>query len=654
MKVGVIGSGAIGPDLAYGFVSALANEKDSYVVLHDIKESALESGMNRIKKYVKKGLLRGKISARQAASIESKLRASLDINSLKDCDYVLEAATEDLKIKKIILNQLEDIVSKDCLIGFATSGIPRRQIVAETRHPERCFVNHPFYPAWRALPIEIVLSEDAALGEKMIKIMKRLGKVPVITADVECFAADDIFCNYCSEAARLVEEGIASPAQIDEIVNNAIGGGGPLNVLDLTRGNLLTAKCQILMRDAETGGKWFTPPEILYTQGDKLWHESRQSPAPYSEETKTTVLNRILAVLLSRTLFVLEKGICDATNLNWLTRMALGFRKGLLQLAQEMGKEEVYRLCREFGHTDGGFYIPLSVQGDNDIPAFYQNIVVERQSDIATVTIYRPEVKNALNTQTIAELEQAFGSLKNDKNLKGVVLTGFEGALVGADIGDLSKLKTQEQGEATCHRGQALLNEIAAFDKPVVAAVNGPIMGGGAEISMACHERVVGPNLLLSQPEVNLGLIPGYGGSQRLPRIISLENALEMLRTGKSINAKTAHEWGWASELTTSYLETAREQIEKHHRGEKLISPLDPSPMQLPESFPPVSIGHRSRKIDAILLDVLRRGLTQNLSDGLKLEAQGVGRAVVTVDFDIGIKNFFQNGPRVPAVFLHE
>ena len=112
MKVGVIGSGAIGPDLAYGFVSALANEKDSYVVLHDIKESALESGMNRIKKYIKKGLLRGKISARQAASIESKLRASLDINAMKDCDYVLEAATEELTIKKKILQQLGHVLTE--------------------------------------------------------------------------------------------------------------------------------------------------------------------------------------------------------------------------------------------------------------------------------------------------------------------------------------------------------------------------------------------------------------------------------------------------------------------------------------------------------------------------------------------------------------
>ena len=117
---------------------------------------------------------------------------------------MLEAATEQLPIKRVILGQLEGVVRPDCLIGFATSGIPRHHIANEARHPERCFVNHPFFPAWRSLPVEIVGSEDEALTAKMFEVMTRLGKVPVRTADVECFAADDIFCNYISEAARIV------------------------------------------------------------------------------------------------------------------------------------------------------------------------------------------------------------------------------------------------------------------------------------------------------------------------------------------------------------------------------------------------------------------------------------------------------------------
>ena len=245
--------------------------------------------------------------------------------------------------------------------------------------------------------------------------------------------------------------------------------------------------------------------------------------------------------------------------------------------------------------------------------------------------------------------------LKSNDAVSGIILTAFDGALVGADIGDLSKIKTQEEGETMCAKGQALFNDIEDFPKPVVAALNGPTMGGGAELSMSCHARVVGSKLLLSQPEVNLGLIPGYGGSQRLPRLIDLDKALHMLRTGAGIGAKKAVDWGWASVFAKeSVLEAAHALLLQHRNDPSCIQRIDQSPMTLPESFTAIDIGHRSRVIDAILLDVMRRGLASHLRDGLKLEAQGVGRAVVTIDFDIGIKNFFQNGPRVPAVFLHE
>ncbi len=193
MIVGVIGSGSIGPDLAYGFVSALASDSGSRVLLHDINPEALETGLARIQGYVKKGVDRGKLSPKAAAAISGKLTTTLDLNDLAECDYVLEAATEDLAIKKIILNNLEKVVRPDCLIGFATSGLPRTMIAAETQHPDRCFVNHPFFPAWRAMPMEVVLSDNTEYSEKMMETLKRLGKVPVETADVACFAADDIF-----------------------------------------------------------------------------------------------------------------------------------------------------------------------------------------------------------------------------------------------------------------------------------------------------------------------------------------------------------------------------------------------------------------------------------------------------------------------------
>ena len=370
MIVGVIGSGAIGPDLAYGFLTALAREPGSKVFLVDIKQEALDAGVARIHGYVQKGVSRGKIAESAAKAITGALVPTRELTDLAACDYVLEAASEDLEVKRRILASLEKIVRDDCLIGFATSGLPRREIAKEAAHPARCFVNHPFFPAWRALPIEIVQSGDAALGARMIATIEKLGKVPIVTADVECFAADDIFCNYISEAARIFEEGLATPAQVDAIVNKAIGGGGPFNVMDLTKGNLLTHKCQVLMQKAKTGTPWFAPPAILTKQGDAPWHDRKnRGDATHDAALAEKVMDRILAVLLARTYFVVEENIATATDTNWLTRMALGFTKGILEVGEELGAARVRELCVRYAETHPGFVVPKMVT-EQKLPSF--------------------------------------------------------------------------------------------------------------------------------------------------------------------------------------------------------------------------------------------------------------------------------------------
>ncbi len=655
MIVGVIGSGSIGPDLAYGFISALAKMGGGKVYLLDIKQEALDAGIKRIEGYIKKGLDRGKLSPKIAKIAGEGICPTTDIKDLAECEYVLEAATEDLKIKKSILKGLEDVVKPDCLIGFATSGLPRAQIVVDTKHPERCFVNHPFFPAWRSAPIEVVLSGNDTYGTRMIETLETLGKVPIETADVACFAADDIFCNYCAEAARIFVDGVATPAQVDTIVNNAVGGGGPFNVMDLTRGNLLNVHCLELMRDAPTGSEWFDPPAIFTEQANTPWHDRKNPGDPaHDEALANEVTDRILAVLLARTYFVADNGICHPRELNWMTRNALGFSMGLLDLAEVLGADKVHEIVTKYAATNPGFEVPDSIL-QKDLTVFYRNIAVEQEDGIATVTVRRPEVMNALNEQTLEELKAEFTALAADDEVKGIVLTSFDGSFAGADIMELAALKTPAAAAEKCLHGQAILAQIAAMTKPVVIALNGPVLGGGAELSMACHARVVGPGLMLGQPEVNLGIVPGYGGTQRLPRLIGVERGIDLLRTGRPVFAKHACEWGWATgEPTADFVGAAKALVRKHISGEIALGPVDPAPVSVPKEFPALDIGHHSLAIDAVLVDIIRDGLSKPLADGLKVEAEGFARCKETVDYSIGMTNFIMNGPRVPAVFMHE
>jgi enoyl-CoA hydratase/3-hydroxyacyl-CoA dehydrogenase len=654
MNVGVIGSGSIGPDLAYGFLTAIAKGGGT-VLLHDIRREALDAGVARIEKYMEKALARGKLAPKDAEAMRKRLVPTLELEQLARCEYVLEAATENLETKRAILKNVERVVSPDCLLGFATSGLPRAQIVLGARRPERCFVNHPFYPAWRALPIEVVPSGDDALGRRMLALLRTLGKVPIVTSDVACFAADDIFVNYCAEAARLLEEGLATPAQIDQVVDEAVGGGGPFLVMDLTRGTPLNVHCLALMRAAPTGSAWFEPPAVFLTQGVKPWHEpGMPTRAACPPEVARQIRDRVLAVLLARTYFVADNGICAPSDLDWLTRNALGFRTGLLDLAERLGPAEVRRVCTEYAARHPGFEVPRSVR-EGKLARFARSVVVERDGDLAVVTVRRPEVRNALSAPTMRELDEAFAVLGADAGVRGIVLTSFDGAIAGADISELAALPDAATCEAFSAAGQAVLDRIAASTKPVVAALDGPVLGGGAELSMACHARVVGPQLVLGQPEVNLGIIPGYGGTQRLPRLVGVERASELLRTGRTLTAQEACAWGWATGAPADdVVAAAKALLRDHLAGRTRLAPVDPAPLPALERLPPVELGHRSLAIDELVVAVMREGLALPLREGLRVEARGFGRCKATVDMDIGMKNFIQNGPRVPAAFLHE
>jgi enoyl-CoA hydratase/3-hydroxyacyl-CoA dehydrogenase len=654
MIVGVIGSGAIGPDLAYGFLTALAREPGSKVFLVDVKQEALDAGVKRIAGYLEKGVSRGKLAPALARTISAALVPTLELGALAPCDYVLEAASEDLAVKRAILQKLEEVVRPDCLVGFATSGLPRAQIAGSAKYPERCFVNHPFYPAWRSLPIEVVASDDAALTARMVHTIEALGRVPIMTRDVECFAADDVFCNYISEAARIVEAGLATPAQVDAIVHDAIGGGGPFQVMDLTKGNLLVVKCQKLMQAAKTGTPWLAPPAILERQGDRPWHD-RKAPtsSSYDAALRDLVLGRVLAVLFARTYFLLEHEVCDPLETNWLMRMALGFTKGTMELAEEHGAARVRELCLAYAKEHEGFVVPGMIARGELVP-FRRTVKVERDGRVGVVRIFRPEAKNALSKATLVELDGAIGELLADASVDGVVLTSHDGSIAGADIHELAALPDAAACEATCLSSHGIFERIAKAPKPIVAAVDGPLLGGGAELSMACHARVVGRRLVLGQPEVNLGILPGYGGTQRLPRLIGVERAAELIRTARSVGAQEALEWGFARVVADEPLAAAKALVAAHVAGEVRLEPVSEAPLSVPERLPDVDLAHRSLAIDAIVVDVMRRGLALPLAEGLRVEAQGFGRCKATVDMDIGMKNFTQNGPRVPAAFLHE
>jgi enoyl-CoA hydratase len=247
-------------------------------------------------------------------------------------------------------------------------------------------------------------------------------------------------------------------------------------------------------------------------------------------------------------------------------------------------------------------------------------ILLERSGAVATVTLNRPAVLNALNLEMLGELSAAFAELDADDSLRAVVVTGAgpKAFAAGADISELNALPNARAGEAQARRGQALTTAIERMRVPVIAAVNGFALGGGCEIAMACDIRIASENAKFGQPEVNLGILPGYGGTQRLTRLVGEGWAMYLCLTGEMIDAAEALRIGLVQKVTP-----AESLLAEAQRIAALIA-----------SKAPLAIDAAKRAI----VD----GAALTLADGLALEALRFGAAITTGDFREGSSAFLE------------
>jgi enoyl-CoA hydratase len=180
----------------------------------------------------------------------------------------------------------------------------------------------------------------------------------------------------------------------------------------------------------------------------------------------------------------------------------------------------------------------------------YETLLTSLENGILTVTINRPDKLNALNREVMADLDAVLNEIESNSEIKAVMLTGAgqKGFVAGADITEFLGM-SQKEGKALAQKGQDIFFRIENNPKPIVAAVNGFALGGGCELAMACHFRIASENAKFGQPEVNLGLIPGYGGTQRLVQLIGKGRALELLLSGNMIDAQTALQYGLVNQV---------------------------------------------------------------------------------------------------------
>ena len=249
----------------------------------------------------------------------------------------------------------------------------------------------------------------------------------------------------------------------------------------------------------------------------------------------------------------------------------------------------------------------------------YNNIISEENNGITTITINRPKKLNALNKATIEELHEAFDVADKDDDTKVIILTGRgEKAFVaGADISEFADFDEQE-GTQLAAQGQALLFDfIENLSTPVIAAVNGFALGGGLELAMSCHFRVASDNAKMGLPEVSLGIIPGYGGTQRLPQLVGKGRAMEMIMTAGMIDANKALNYGLVNHVTTQ---------------EELITLCETLAVKISRNST-VAIGAAIQAVNANFKDGV---------NGFQTEITAFGNCFGTADFEEGTTAFLE------------
>lgn len=639
-RVAIIGCGSIGPDIGYYLKSALP---EISLVLIDIDDKAVDAALKRLGGYAEKGVARGKMSADQANAVLKGIAGTTDYDALADCDWVIEAATENLPLKQRIMSEVEARVAADAIITSNSSSLPPARIFGAMSHPERATITHFFAPAWRNLAVEVISwrGADPDLAAHLRRVLCETGKLPLESTDVPCFMLDRIFDNWCNEAALLLDK--ASAAEIDEAAGDYVHAG-PFFVLNLARGNPIIIETNTLQADEE--GEHYRPAPIF--RSVDRWLTSRRDSRPTSPEAVQAIQDRLRGVYFSQAVDIVDRGIGTAADLEMGCRIALGFKKGPFDLMDSLDEIEAGRILDRFAKERPG--MPMPAKKLVDYQKFERHVLVDEVDGVKVITLRRPEAFNALHDEMTDEILQIIRRHEDDENVLGFIIAGYgaKAFCAGADIGRFPQLLGDADACAQYARDcSRLLVHLDAMKKPVVAALNGMALGGGLELAIRCHEIVAVRGIALQLPEITLGIAPGLGAMvvpyRRWPAAAA--DFHEMLCRGGKMTAERAFELGVVQKLADdvpSLITAAVGRVRAmagQDRGD-----LDP-PVSLPP-FPPA--GETGREgYSAEVTAMIERCVTQaaaapRLSDALELGYRVFGESGCTRAAREGITAFMQ------------
>jgi enoyl-CoA hydratase/carnithine racemase len=496
----------------------------------------------------------------------------------------------------------------------------------------------------------------------MMSLYEHIGKVPIRVGSRYGYAVDPVFEGLFQASALCVEEGLGTTKEVDFVARKALGlTVGSFTAMNLTGGNPLTDHG--LDMEGKHLNPWFRSPRLLKDAiaSGKPWEvPARGEKVQVEPEREQKIIDALQGAYFGLAGEIIDSGITNISDLDMAIEIALDM-KPPFRLMNKLGVKKALELVQAYQETHKDFVVPgcLVKQAEKGEPWHIDFVRRHDVGDVAWVRIRRPKVLNALNPDVFAQLKAHFTEIKNDSRIKAAVLSGFgiKAFVSGADINFLAETKDAAGGELNSSQSKEAGVVIENLGKPVICALNGLAFGGGIEMAMCCTAILVkkGLKVAAGQPEVNLGIIPGAGGTQRLPRWVGIQAAARMMRTGRPISGPEGVELGlFLREVEgAALIEEAIQLATDTASGKADLKPMSKAPMECPDALPDVDIGHLSKAIDKILCRAILEGCSMDLEKGLEFESKMFGECVNTEDMRIGMENFLKNGPRSKAQFVH-
>jgi enoyl-CoA hydratase / 3-hydroxyacyl-CoA dehydrogenase len=601
-KAAVVGAGTMGGQIAQTIAAA-----GIPVVLKDIDDALVQAGLDEARNVtqaqVGKLAERGKITPEQAetqiAEIVGRITGTTSYEGFGEVDFVVEAVPERMDIKQVVFAQLDAATPGHAILASNTSSLSISEIGEATLRPDKVVGFHYFYPASIMPLIEVVEGEEtsAETVSAAVTFAQTIRKQPITCAEVPGFVVNRILNSGSAEIWREQEQKGLSIKQIDEgLAGAGVVPIGPYQLINLLGLDTVLHVAEHLLESY--GEERFYVPKGMQklvadgklgakTGGDGFYDAQGQANIAGDGEPDIAELTELLSLkTLVEACLVLEEGVATHRDIDFGMMAGAGMdpRRGLLppfMRADSDGLDTVLERLENAQERHGERFTPPTIlrrlvaqgrlgvksgqgfyaypQPDAEQPA--EVIKLETRDDGVAIAWLANGQMNSISPQVAGDLGKVWSKVKNQSPpVRALVIASSNPMLfsAGADIKAFTTMDASA-GEQLVHETHALFKELGSGSIATIAAVNGLAFGGGCELAMACDVRIAARSALFGQPEIKLGIIPGFGGTQRLPRLVGVNKALEMNLIGDPVLADEAFEFGLANRVVEDHelLDTA-------------------------------------------------------------------------------------------------